>query len=113
MTFERKGGGIVYFAASALASLMRSCQIQTSSAEAGGVMLGRLIDGTADIEALPMPVMVMGARDDMVVPVYHQEAIVAALPGARRSIMETGGHLFPVSRPDIFTAAVAEWVGEL
>ena len=70
-------------------------------------------DGTADIEALPMPVMVMGARDDMVVPVYHQEAIVAALPGARRSIMETGGHLFPVSRPDIFTAAVAEWVGEL
>ncbi|MGO4286443.1 alpha/beta fold hydrolase [Bosea sp. TAB14] len=33
--------------------------------------------------------------------------------GCRRSIMETGGHLFPVSRPDIFTASVAEWIGEL
>lgn len=70
-------------------------------------------DGTADIETLPMPILVMGARDDMVVPVYHQEAQAAALPGCRRSIMETGGHLFPVSRPDIFTASVAEWIGEL
>ena len=25
----------------------------------------------------------------------------------------TGGHLFPVSRPDAFTATVAEWIGEL
>jgi len=52
-------------------------------------------------------------RDDMVVPVYHQEALAAALPGCRRAIMETGGHLFPVSRPDAFTATVAEWIGEL
>ena len=60
-----------------------------------------------------MPVLVMGARDDMVVPVHHQEAIAAALPGCRRAIMETGGHLFPNSRPDFFTASVAEWLGEL
>lgn len=70
-------------------------------------------DGSADIDALLMPVLVLGTRDDMVVPVYHQEALAAALPGCRRAIMETGGHLFPVSRPDAFTATVAEWIGEL
>lgn len=70
-------------------------------------------DGTADVPLLPMPVLVMGTRDDMVVPVYHQEAIATALPGCRKAIMETGGHLFPVSRPDIFTATVAEWIHEL
>ncbi|PZU93641.1 MAG: alpha/beta hydrolase [Chelatococcus sp.] len=70
-------------------------------------------DGSADIAALPMPVLVLGARDDMVVPAFHQEALASALPGCRKAIMETGGHLFPVSRPDIFTATVAEWVGAL
>jgi len=58
-------------------------------------------------------VLVLGTRDDMVVPVYHQEELAAALPGCRRAIMETGGHLFPISRPDAFTATVAEWIGEL
>ncbi|MCO5090754.1 alpha/beta fold hydrolase [Bosea sp. (in: a-proteobacteria)] len=70
-------------------------------------------DGSDDIDALVMPVLVLGARDDMVVPVYHQEALAAALPGCRKAIMESGGHLFPVSRPDAFTATVAEWIGEL
>lgn len=88
------------------------------SEEARQVMRERIdallaFDGTADIASMMMPVLVMGARDDMVVPVYHQEAIATALPGSRRAIMETGGHLFPNSRPDFFTASVAEWIGEL
>lgn len=88
------------------------------SEEARAVLRERIdallaFDGGIDIAALPMPVLVMGARDDMVVPVHHQEAIAAALPGCRRAIMETGGHLFPNSRPDFFTASVAEWLGEL
>lgn len=70
-------------------------------------------DGSAGIASLPMPVLVMGARDDMVVPAFLQEALAAALPGCRKAILETGGHLFPVSRPDAFTATVVEWIGEL
>ncbi|SIQ87380.1 MULTISPECIES: alpha/beta fold hydrolase [unclassified Bosea (in: a-proteobacteria)] len=88
------------------------------SEEARSVLRERIdallaFDGTAGIAETMMPVLVMGARDDMVVPVYHQEALAAALPGCRRAIMETGGHLFPNSRPDFFTASVAEWIGEL
>jgi aminoacrylate hydrolase len=70
-------------------------------------------DGSADVAALVMPVLVLGARDDMVVPAFLQEELAAALPGARKTMLDTGGHFFPVARPDAFTATVAEWMGEL
>jgi len=70
-------------------------------------------DGSADIGAAAMPVLVLGARDDMIVPAFLQEELAAALPGARKTMLESGGHFFPVSRPDAFTANVAEWIGEL
>lgn len=70
-------------------------------------------DGSDAVASLAMPIKIMGARDDIVVPAFLQEELAAALPGSRKTILETGGHLFPVSRPDAFTASVAEWIGEL
>lgn len=70
-------------------------------------------DGSADIAALPMPTLVLGARDDMIVPSFLQEELAAALPGSRKILLDSGGHFFPVSRPDAFTAKVVEWIGEL
>lgn len=96
---------------SALAAAPVSDAARTVMRERIDAMLA--FDGTADIADLEMPVLVLGTRDDAVVPVFHQEALAAALPGCRKAIMETGGHLFPVSRPDIFTATVAEWIGTL
>ncbi|AMJ63756.1 alpha/beta fold hydrolase [Bosea sp. PAMC 26642] len=70
-------------------------------------------DGSADVAALAMPVLILGARDDMIVPAFLQEELAAALPGSRKTMLDSGGHFFPVSRPDAFTATVAEWIGEL
>lgn len=70
-------------------------------------------DGSADVGALVMPVLILGARDDMIVPAFLQEELAAALPGSRKTLLDTGGHFFPVARPDAFTANVAEWIGEL
>lgn len=70
-------------------------------------------DGSADVAALVMPVLVLGARDDMIVPAFLQEELAAALPGSRKTMLDSGGHFFPVARPDAFTATVAEWIGEL
>ena len=70
-------------------------------------------DGSAEVAALPMPTLVLGARDDMIVPSFMQDALAAALPGARKILLDSGGHFFPVSRPDAFTAKIVEWVGEL
>lgn len=49
MTFRRKGGGQVYLAPPALDKLMECRQLTPAAAEAGGVMLGRLIVGAPDI----------------------------------------------------------------
>jgi len=70
-------------------------------------------DGSAHAAALAMPVLILGARDDMIVPCFLQEELAAALRGSRKTMLDTGGHFFPVSRPDAFTATVAEWIGEL
>ena len=70
-------------------------------------------DGRDQMAALTVPVLVLGARDDMVVPAFLQEEIVAALPGCAKTMLDTGGHLFPVSRPDAFTATVADWISRL
>lgn len=70
-------------------------------------------DGREQAAELTVPVLVLGARDDMVVPAFLQEEIVAALPGCAKTMLDSGGHLFPVSRPDAFTATVADWIGRL
>jgi aminoacrylate hydrolase len=70
-------------------------------------------DGSATAGTLAMPVLILGARDDMIVPAFLQEELAAAMPGARKTLLDSGGHFFPVSKPDAFTATVAEWIGEL
>jgi pimeloyl-ACP methyl ester carboxylesterase len=70
-------------------------------------------DGSADIAVLPVPTLVLGARDDMIVPSFLQEELAAALSGCRKILLDSGGHFFPVSRPDAFSAKVVEWIGEL
>lgn len=73
----------------------------------------RSFDGSAWSASLALPVLILGARDDMVVPAFLQDELAAGLPGARKTMLDTGGHYFPVSRPDAFTANVAEWISEI
>ena len=49
VTFVRGSGGRVHFAKSAVAALMERRQLQTDAAEAGGIMLGRLIADSLDV----------------------------------------------------------------
>ena len=70
-------------------------------------------DGRAEAGALDLPVLVLGARDDAIVPAFLQQALDTALPNSRLVLLEDGGHFYPVSRPDAFSAKVADWIGEL
>lgn len=73
----------------------------------------RSFDGSAWSASLTLPILILGARDDMIVPAFLQDELAAGLPGARKTMLDTGGHFFPISRPDAFTANVAEWVGTI
>ncbi|PTM39904.1 alpha/beta fold hydrolase [Bosea sp. 124] len=95
----------------ALAAAPATAQAQAAMRERIDALLS--FDGSAEAAALAMPILVLGARDDMVVPAFLQEELAAALPGCSKTMLDTGGHLFPVSRPDAFTATVADWIGRL
>jgi len=73
----------------------------------------RAFDASSWAGDLPSPTLLLGARDDMIVPAFLQEELAAAMPFARKTLLDTGGHFFPISRPDAFTATVAEWIAAL
>lgn len=70
-------------------------------------------DGSAAAASLAPPLMILGARDDLIVPAFLQEELAAALPAAQLTFLDEGGHFFPISRRDAFTASVDAWVGAL
>lgn len=67
-------------------------------------------DGRPHAAGLTLPALVLGARDDVVVPAFLQEELAAALPKAKTVILDYGGHFFPVSRPAEFIGAVTGWL---
>lgn len=73
----------------------------------------RAFDASGWAGEIAAPTLILGTRDDMIVPTFLQEELAVAMPGARKTLLDTGGHYFPISRPDAFTANVAEWIGAL
>lgn len=67
-------------------------------------------DGEAEVRALDRPALVIGARDDMIVPPFLQEELAMALPSAELMMLDSGGHFFPATRRDDFAAAVTRWI---
>jgi len=49
------------------------------------------------------PTLVMGARDDQVMPFWFAQEAARAIPGAELVLLEHGGHLFAETDPDTFT----------
>ncbi|TNC08330.1 alpha/beta fold hydrolase [Methylobacterium terricola] len=71
-------------------------------------------DGSASVAAIRCPVLVLGARDDLIVPAFLQEDLAAALPPDPRIVRyEDGGHFFPVTRTPDFTRDLLAFTGSL
>jgi pimeloyl-ACP methyl ester carboxylesterase len=72
-------------------------------------------DGREAASSLTMPVLVLGAQDDAIVPLPLQQILADALPHARLAIIESGGHFFPIPRVQdtvsLLTAFIAQQDG--
>jgi pimeloyl-ACP methyl ester carboxylesterase len=66
-------------------------------------------DQSAALSAINVPRLVIGARDDLIVPAFLQEQLHALLPGSDLKIFDYGGHFFPVSRTELFTSTLLQW----
>ncbi|MEI9885880.1 MAG: alpha/beta fold hydrolase [Rhizomicrobium sp.] len=56
------------------------------------------------------PVHVIVGRQDSWSPVSQHEAIAAAVPGAKLSVIEDCGHMAPLEQPEAVGAILAEWL---
>ena len=67
-------------------------------------------DCRSRLAEIDVPVLITGAEDDQIVPVYLQEELAAGIAGSRLHIFESGGHFFPVNRLEEFVELMREWL---
>jgi aminoacrylate hydrolase len=68
-------------------------------------------DGSAAAASLVPPTLVLGARDDVIVPAFLQEELASALPEPQVVIFPDGGHFFPVTRTGDYVDALVGFAG--
>jgi len=61
---------------------------------------------------ISVPVLVLTAADDMLVPPRCSDVLIAGVPGATLAEMPWGGHACNVTDPDTFNRLVLEFLGE-
>lgn len=69
-------------------------------------------DFTADLAALPVPVLVVAGDDDYI-PIGSTRAWVSDVPNARLVEVEGAGHLSWIDRPDVVLPAVTRYLSDL
>ena len=70
-------------------------------------------DRKEDLKKLQMPCLILGARDDLIVPSFLQDELAAAISGSELQIFNHGGHFFPLSRKEGFTHTTLKWMEAL
>lgn len=74
------------------------------------------LDAILALDARPLyprigcPTLVMGARDDLVMPVWHAEEAARAIPRAQLDVREDGGHMFPETSTAQFVRTVTRFL---
>lgn len=67
-------------------------------------------DGAATAERIDARTLVIGARDDRIVPLSCQIDLHGALQGSDIHIIDEGGHFFPRTQAEIFSRTVRDWL---
>jgi pimeloyl-ACP methyl ester carboxylesterase len=65
------------------------------------------------LRSVAVPTLVVVGEEDGITPVSDSEAIAAAVPGARLSVLARAGHLSAVEVPDQFNDVVREFLSSL
>lgn len=67
-------------------------------------------DRLARIGEIRHRTLVIVAADDMVTPLYFSQQLAAMLPRATLKVLETGGHMCFLTRPEDYNRAVLDWL---
>lgn len=66
-------------------------------------------DRRQEIERLSLPCLVLGARDDMIIPLFLQEELARLMPTATLKVLDQGAHFFPHCQHEAFVNHARDW----
>jgi pimeloyl-ACP methyl ester carboxylesterase len=75
-------------------------------------LLGRP-DRRDDLRRTSCPTLLLWGRDDEFSPVTHGTLMAARITGSRLVVLDDCGHLPTIERPELVTAALRDWLGEV
>jgi aminoacrylate hydrolase len=61
-----------------------------------------------ELSLLDLPLCVIGAKDDYIIPFHHSQDLAGVIPGARLFEL-SGGHFAPVTRTQLYTALLRQF----
>lgn len=67
-------------------------------------------DRKKELTRLNMPCLILGARDDLVVPSFLQQELAEAISGSALHLFNHGGHFFPLTHQEAFTQTILKWL---
>lgn len=67
-------------------------------------------DRTAALADIARPVLVVGARNDILTPLYFSEMLADAIPGAALGVMEDAAHACNQTRPEEFNRLMLDFL---
>lgn len=67
-------------------------------------------DSTPDLARITVPTLVIGGKDDVLIPAPIVKAMADAIPGAHCTIMPDAGHLTPLEQPINTSRLVSEFL---
>jgi 3-oxoadipate enol-lactonase len=69
-------------------------------------------DARERVSAIAVPVLVVAGEHDPAIPVEQAKLLASRVPASRLRILERAGHLANVERPEQFTSAMLEHLGQ-
>lgn len=67
-------------------------------------------DRGADLHQIKLPTLILGSRDDVLVPAFLQEQLAKLLPHAEIHLFSHGAHFFPITRTEAFFQILINWL---
>ncbi len=67
-------------------------------------------DRSNEIGHLRMPCLILGAKDDMMIPSFLQDELSHLIPDSNVHIFNHGGHFFPLTRTSAFLKVMTDWL---
>ncbi|WP_170149599.1 alpha/beta fold hydrolase [Rhodoplanes roseus] len=67
-------------------------------------------DPSAEVGSIRAPTRIVTARDDMTTPPFFAEELHAAIRGSTLTVVDWGGHMFPLTAPAVFGGLVHDWL---